>query len=417
MQSFLAIDPHSHFSLQNIPFGIISRPNKTEPSVATIVGDQVIDLAVLHQHQLLAGADDLFNQPTLNKLMAQKRPFVRQLRQTIQTLLSADNTILRDNATLRQQAIHPVQTVTLHLPVAIGDYTDFYSSRQHASNVGEMFRGKDNLLLPNWLHLPVAYHGRASSIVLSGTPIHRPQGQIMPKGANTPIFSPTQELDFELEMGLFIGQGNQLGQPIPIGNANDHIFGFVLANDWSARDIQRWEYRPLGPFLAKNFATTISPWVVTTDALEAFRVPLPTQDPPPLPYLQTDQDYLYNIQLEVYLQTEHMTQPHCISRSNMQHLYWSTNQQVAHHAITGCNMQTGDLLASGTISGNTPDSYGSLLELTWRGQRPLSLPTDHPPRTFLEDGDTLTLTGWCQGDDYRVGFGEASGQILPAIKL
>jgi fumarylacetoacetase len=307
--------------------------------------------------------------------------------------------------------------VTLHLPAEIGDYTDFYSSREHASNVGAMFRDPAKALLPNWLHLPVAYHGRASSVVVSGHDIRRPYGQTLPEGATEPVFGPSRAMDFELEMGFFVGPGNELGRPIPIEQAAGHIFGLVLVNDWSARDIQSWEYRPLGPFLSKNLATSISPWVVPLDALEPFRCPGPVQEPRPLPYLQSQGDWAFDIHLEATLQGETMAEPAVITRSNFRYLYWNMAQQLAHHTITGCNLRPGDLLASGTISGPTPDSYGSLLELTWRGARPFILPDGRGgtvSRRFLEDGDRLTLTGWAQGEGYRVGFGEVSGRLLSA---
>jgi fumarylacetoacetase len=302
----------------------------------------------------------------------------------------------------------------MEVPVDIRDYTDFYSSRQHATNVGMMMRGPENALTPNWLHVPIAYHGRASSIVISGTDLHRPCGQTKADGASAPSFGPSRNLDFELEMGFFVGPGNELGQPIPIVAAREHIFGMVLVNDWSARDIQKWEYQPLGPFLAKNFGTSISPWIVTLDALEPFRIPSPVQDPAPLPYLQTTGPQAYDINLEVYLQTAKMDRPYRISTSNARHLYWNIAQQLAHHTINGCNLEPGDLLASGTISGPHPDSYGSILELAWKGTKPLQLPNGEQ-RTFLEDGDRVTMTGWCQGPGYRVGFGEVSGKILPAL--
>jgi fumarylacetoacetase len=300
----------------------------------------------------------------------------------------------------------------MHLPVAVGDYTDFYSSKQHATNVGSIFRDKNNPLLPNWLHLPVAYHGRASSLVVSGTPIRRPYGQIKLPGEAAPRFGPSGELDFELEVGYFIGKGNALGEPIPIRDAHQHLFGFVLVNDWSARDVQRWEYVPLGPFLAKNFSTSISPWVVPFAALQPFRVPGPKQDPTPLPYLICTEDAAYDINLEVKLQTGAMTEACIVSRTNFKEMYWSTSQQLAHHTVTGCNLRTGDLLASGTLSGNEKGSYGSLLELTWAGQEPLQLPNGEQ-RSFLEDGDTVILTGYAQGDGYRIGLGEVRGTILP----
>ena len=412
LDSFLPIPPDSHFPLENLPLGVFSAPGGL-PRVGTRVGDMVLDLAALVEHGYFDGTvlqgEPVFAQPALNRFMALGRPAWRAVRARLQELLSADNGALRDSPVL-EQVTWPAAQVQMHLPAEIGDYTDFYSSAYHAGNVGRMFRPDREPLLPNWKHLPVAYHGRASSVVLDGTPIRRPQGQILPPGADSPVFGPSRELDFELEMGFFVGPGNVLGQPVAVGEAEAHIFGLVLVNDWSARDIQRWEYRPLGPFLAKNFATSISPWVVTLEALEPFRTPGPEQEPQPLPYLQQPQPRSYDIQLQVTLQSAQMAEPLVISRSNARHLYWSMAQQLAHHTVTGCNLRPGDLLASGTISGPTPDSLGSLLELSWRGQRPLHLPTGET-RTFLEDGDTLTLSAWCEGEGYRVGFGEVGGRI------
>jgi fumarylacetoacetase len=313
---------------------------------------------------------------------------------------------------LLARVLAPKAEVEMLLPADIGDYTDFYSSREHATNVGTMFRGADKALQPNWLYLPVAYHGRASSVIVSGTDVRRPCGQSKPDGAAAPLFGPSRALDFELEMAAFIGPGNELGRSIPISTAEKHLFGMVLLNDWSARDIQAWEYVPLGPFLAKNFATSISPWVVPMEALSPFRTAAPRQDPPPLPYLHSDDRATYDIHLEVYLQDEKMTQPQRICTSNFKFLYWTLAQQLAHHSITGCNLRPGDLLASGTISGPTPDSYGSMLELAWRGSRPLNVGGES--RTYLQDGDRVTMTAWCQGDGYRVGFGEVTARILPA---
>ncbi|RMI20619.1 MAG: fumarylacetoacetase, partial [Calditrichaeota bacterium] len=295
----------------------------------------------------------------------------------------------------------------------IGDYTDFYASKEHATNVGSMFRGKENALMPNWVWIPVGYHGRASSVVLSGTPIRRPVGQTKPEDSDHPVFGPSRLLDFELEMGFFVGPGNALGEPIPIEKAEEHIFGLVLVNDWSARDIQKWEYQPLGPFLAKNFATSISPWIVPLDALEPFRCPGPPQEPEPLPYLRQNQPGAFDIHLEVYLQSERMDSPTRICQTNFRYMYWSMAQQLTHHTITGCNLRPGDLMASGTISGPTPDSYGSMLELAWRGTRPVPI-SPGETRSFLHDGDTVVMTGWAQGNGYRVGFGELRGKILPA---
>ncbi len=413
--SFLSIAPDSHFPIHNLPYGIFSRPGEL-PRAGVAIGEWVLDLALLEyggffDHPLLRGFTP-FSQATLNGFMALGRPAWQVARRIIQNILSVDNPTLQDDAELRGRALHPRAQVQMHLPAHIGDYTDFYSSKEHATNVGVMFRGRDNALMPNWLHLPVAYHGRASSIIPSGTDIYRPYGQIILNDNTTPTFSPSRMMDFELEMGFFIGPGNTLGRPIPIDTAPEHIFGLVLVNDWSARDIQRWEYQPLGPFLSKNLATSISPWIVPLEALEPFRTTGPTQDPPPLPYLQSIGNWAYDIQLEVHLQSEQMDSPIPICRSNFRHLYWNMPQQIAHHTITGCNLRPGDLLASGTVSGPEAGNYGSLLELTWRGEKPISLPTGEQ-RRFLMDGDRVTLTGWCQGDGYRIGFGEVSARLLP----
>ena len=350
---------------------------------------------------------------SLNELLALGRPAWRKVRETLQKLLSAETATLRDDETLRERVFHRQSDVVMQLPAKIGNYTDFYSSYHHAYNVGTMLRGPENALMPNWKWLPVAYHGRASSLVVSGTDVRRPQGQNKPPDAGAPLFGPTKSLDYELEMAFLIGPGNSLGQPVPVDRALDHIFGFVLMNDWSARDIQAWEYQPLGPFLAKNFCTSISPWVVMLEALEPFRKPLPRQDPEPLPYLRAKNDFTFDIQLEAKLQTAKMKSPHSITQTNFQNLYWSVSQQLAHHTVGGCNLQPGDLLASGTISGQTEESRGCMLELTRRGANPLKLP-NRETRKWLEDGDTLKITGWCNGDGYRIGFGEVSGKILPA---
>ena len=413
LASFLDIPSTSHFPIQNLPFGIFSTPG-TAPRVGVRIGDWILDLTVLEKHAFFGPhlqGKNVFARPRLNALMALGKPAWHEARTVITHLLRAETPTLRDNPDLRGAALIPIQTTTLHLPAEIGDYTDFYASRQHATNVGIMFRGRENALMPNWLHLPVGYHGRASSVILSGTDIHRPQGQTFPAGASAPVFGPSRRLDFELEMGFFTGPGNPPGTPIPVEQAEDHIFGLVLVNDWSARDIQAWEYQPLGPFLAKNFATSISPWVIPLEALEPFRLPGPIQDPEPLPYLRPPANGSFDIHLEIHLQTAQMDAPQVISRSNFKHLYWTMCQMLAHHTITGCNLRPGDLLASGTISGPTVDSYGSMLELAWRGERPLQLSSGET-RSFLEDGDRVTLTGWCQGEGYRVGFGEVSAAIL-----
>lgn len=416
LESFLPVSPNSHFPIQNLPYGVFKPLAGGNPRVGVAIGAYVLDLDVLHDagffsHTIFASHNP-FNQSSLNALMALGRDAWREGRATIQNLLRAETPTLRDNAALRERAFVRQSDAEMLMPVQVGDYTDFYSSREHATNLGTMFRGAENALPPNWLHLPIAYHGRASSLVLSGTEIRRPRGQIKPPDSAAPIFSATRALDFELEMGFFIGGGNALGEPIPVERAEEHIFGLVLVNDWSARDIQTWEYQPLGPFLAKNFATTISPWVVTLDALEPFRCASPTQSPTPLPYLQSSGE-TFDIQLRVGLQTARMDERATICESNFRHLYWNMAQQLAHHTVNGCNLRTGDLLASGTISGPTPNSYGSLLELAWRGARPIQL-TNGETRSWLQDGDQVTMTAWCQGDGYRVGFGECSGIILAA---
>lgn len=413
-QSFIPVSPESHFPIQNLPYGIFSPAAGGLPRAGIAIGDYILDLAQLEQYGLLE--TDFFSQSSLNAFMAAGADVWLAVRAALQHLLDEHTSTLRDNAELRQKLFFPQSQVIMHLPAQIGDYTDFYSSREHATNVGVMFRGPENALMPNWLHLPVAYHGRASSVVISGTDIHRPYGQTIRDGADAPTFGPSRLMDFELEMGFFVGPGNALGHPISVNAAPDHIFGLALVNDWSARDIQKWEYQPLGPFLAKNLATSISPWIVTLAALEPFRCSSPLQAPPPLPYLQSQGDWAYDIHLEVQLQSAQMTAPAVIARSNFRTLYWNMCQQLAHHTITGCNMRPGDLLASGTISGPTPDAYGSLLELTWRGSRPLALPNGET-RKFLEDGDRLTLTGWAQGDGYRIGFGEVTGRLLSPLPL
>ncbi len=409
-------DSRTPFPIQNLPWGVFARPNG-QVTCGVAIGDYALDVGLLESQHLLPplGQDrPLFAASSLNRFAAAGRKTWRQVREHLSTLLDADEPRLRDDDELRNTALVPLDRIDMRSPFRIGDYTDFYSSREHATNVGTMFRGKDNALQPNWLHLPVAYHGRASSVVISGTPIERPSGQTKPDPDGPPTFGPSRAVDFELEMGVFIGNGNELGRPIPIEQAESHLFGMVIVNDWSARDIQRWEYVPLGPFLAKNFATSISPWVVTFDALEPFRCASPTQDPPPLPYLRSPRaDAAFDIQLQVDLQTAKLDEPFTVCRSNFRYLYWSLAQQVAHHTVTGCNLRPGDLLASGTISGATPDSLGSMLEIAWKGERPLELP-DGSTRTMLADGDTVIMSARCHGPDYDIGFGEVRGTVLPA---
>ncbi len=419
LRSFIDVAPDSHFPIQNLPFGYFRRHDNGGLHVGVAIGNYVLDLSdIAHRDQLMLPAWSLASTTFLGEaqdlyvLMMLEPRCWRDLRLRASQLLRHDNPELRDNLALRTHTLLPQENVTMHLPVRITNYTDFYSSREHATNVGIMLRGPDNALMPNWLHLPVAYHGRASSVVVSGTDVTRPCGQTKADDAAAPTFGPSRSLDFELELGTLIGQGNELGKPIPVAQASEHVFGMVLVNDWSARDIQKWEYQPLGPFLAKNFATSISPWVVTLDALEPFRVAGPKQDPEPLPYLRSSGNWTYDIQLEVWLQSAKMPEAARISASNSKHLYWNICQQIAHHTVGGCNLQTGDLLASGTISGKAPDSLGSMLELAWKGTRPITLPGGET-RVFLQDGDRVTMTGWCQGDRYRVGFGEVTGRVLP----
>ncbi len=417
LRSFIEVPRDSHFPIQNLPFGIF-QSKEGKPRVGVAIGDLIVDLSVLEElgHFRLPefGDRQVFTEDSLNAFLTLGRPAWRKAREILQHLLSADTGTLRDDAKLRDRVFHVQKDVVMQLPARIGNYSDFYSSYHHAHNVGTMLRGPENALMPNWKWLPVAYHGRASSVVISGTDVRRPSGQTRPANASAPVFGPSKSFDYELEMAFLIGPGNSLGKAVPIDRATDHIFGFVLMNDWSARDIQAWEYQPLGPFLAKNFCTSISPWVVTLEAVEPFRKPLPPQDPEPLPYLRAKDDFTCDIHLEAHLQAASMDAPHIITRTNFQNLYWSIAQQLAHHTVNGCNMQPGDLLASGTISGPTEESRGCMLELTWRGANPLKLPNGET-RKWLEDGDRLTITGWCEGDGYRVGFGEVSGRVLPAV--
>jgi fumarylacetoacetase len=418
LRAFIEVDAAGHFPIQNLPFGAFRPRGGGGVRAGIRIGDFALDLRAVEE---LGWFDDCAHLPRgtfagggLDCFLALGRPAWREARAAVSKLLRADNPQLRDDAALRNRLLLPVSTIDMQLPATIGDYTDFYSSREHATNVGVMFRGKDNALMPNWLHLPVAYHGRASSIVPSGTPVRRPCGQMLPEAARPPVYGPSRELDFELEVGFLTGPGNALGEPIPIGRAEEHIFGLVLVNDWSARDIQRWEYQPLGPFNAKNFAASVSPWVVSLDALEPFRCAGPAQDPEPLPYLRTKQRGSFDIQLEVWLQPGGATQATRIAASNFRHLYWSMAQQLAHHTVTGCNLRPGDLRASGTISAPDEGGYGSLLELAWKGTRPVSI-AGGGARTFLEDHDTVTISGWCERGGVRIGFGEVAGSVLPAL--
>ncbi|XP_017555053.1 fumarylacetoacetase [Pygocentrus nattereri] len=416
--SFIKVDESSDFSYHNLPYGVFSTRDNPRHRIGVAIGDQILDLSVikhLFNGPVLGQHQDVFDQPTLNAFMGLGYDAWREARKYVQMLLAANESTLRDDAHLRGRAFVDQSSAVMHLPAEIGDYTDFYSSKDHATNVGIMFRGKENALMPNWLRLPVGYHGRASSVIVSGTPIRRPQGQMRPDPTKPPVFGASKQLDVELEMAFFVGSGNKLGEPVPIEKAHEHIFGMVLMNDWSARDIQAWEYVPLGPFLGKNFGTTISPWVVPMEALTPFVEANAVQDPQPLPYLQHQDPYTFNINLFVSIKGEGMREAATICKSNFKYMYWTMKQQLAHHTVNGCNVRPGDLLASGTISGPDPESFGSMLELSWRGSKVIDLGGGES-RTFLKDGDEVTITGYCEGRGYRVGFGQCQGKILPALQ-
>jgi len=414
--TWLDVPPTHEFSMANLPFGVIRHYNQNpENRIAVAIGDMAFDLAAVTRMGLMDRLGDETRasllKPTLNDLFAQGNETVEAVRHQVRALLSSDGQ--GEIRHLINRLFARKGMFSSRLPIAVGDYTDFYSSEQHARNVGTMFRGADNALMPNWKHVPIGYHGRAGTIVVSGTPIVRPWGQLKLDGSDMPIFGPSRRLDIELELAFVIGQESRHGCPVGIATANDHIAGFALFNDWSARDIQQWEYVPLGPFLGKSFASTMSPWIVTTEALKPFRVHGVPQSPDPLPYLRTHAPSFYDIQLEVSLATATISEPHVISRTNAKELYWSSVQQLAHQTSNGCHVRTGDVLASGTISGPEPSGFGSLLELAWRGTKPIELPNGER-RSFLQDGDAITLRGWADGKDGRVGFGECRGTILPA---
>jgi fumarylacetoacetase len=414
LRSFIPVDASSDFPIQNLPYGVFSAKDGLAPRVGVAIGDYVLDLWELEQDSRLdVGELGVFAGSNLNSFMALGPKVWSRTRARISELLRHDHPELRDNDELRQRALVPMADVKLCLPIAVSGYTDFYSSKEHATNVGTMFRGKDNALQANWLHMPIGYNGRASTVVVSGTKVRRPRGQLKPADAALPSFGPCKRLDFELEMGVVIGQSSPMGKMLSEAQAEEMIFGFVILNDWSARDIQQWEYVPLGPFQAKAFATSISPWIVTREALEPFRMHGPAQDPTPLPYLRQAQPNNYDLNLDVALRAVQMNEPANICRTNFKYMYWSSVQQLVHHASSGCAMNVGDLLGSGTISGPEEHARGSLLEISWNGTEPVDL-ADGITRTFLEDGDQLVMRGWCQGDGYRVGFGEVEGTITPA---
>jgi len=399
------IPPTSDFTLHNLPWGIFSMPGES-PRVGIAVGDHILDLSKVGELGLFDFDASVFYEDVLNPFMALGKEVTSRARTQVQGWLKSKDGPLTNRPDLFEDRL----TATMHLPVRIGDYTDFYSSIEHATNVGKLYRDPDNALLPNWRHLPVGYHGRASSIVVSGTPIRRPSGQVKTKAMDRPEFRASQNLDFELEMGFLIGQDSTLGEPIPVGQAEDYIFGLVLFNDWSARDIQKWEYVPLGPFLGKNFASSMSPWVVPLEALEPFRIAGPVQDPEVLPYLRSEGLNNYDLHLEVSITPKDGPET-IVSRSNFGYMYWNMAQQLAHHTVNGCNVRVGDLMASGTISGKDAASYGSLLEISEGGKKPFLL-ADGSERTFLEDGDTVVMRGWGEKDGVRVGFGAVHGQVI-----
>lgn len=413
-KSWIEVSPNSDFPIQNIPFGVFMA-HDDHVSIGTRIGDTAIDLAALHQlgyFNDISLPEDVFLQDTLNDFITLGRPTTRQVRNRVAELFDANNSELQAKTEHHEEILFKVEDLQMLMPVFIQDYTDFYSSREHATNVGIMFRGAENALMPNWLHLPVGYHGRSSSIVVSGENIRRPMGQMLPAGADAPVYGPSKAMDFELEMGFITSDGKPLGERITTGEAEEYFFGMVIFNDWSARDLQRWEYVPLGPFLGKNFGSTISPWVVSFDALEPFRTQKPKQNPQPLPYLECAENTSYDIKLEVYLQPEG-GEENLISESNHKYLYWTMVQQLAHHTVNGCNINAGDLMASGTISGPEPSNYGSMLELSWKGEKPLKL-KDGSERVYLLDGDTVIMRAYCDNGTQRLGFGEVRSTILPA---
>lgn len=409
-----ANQPSCPFPLQNLPYGVFRAP-EGKGHCCVAIGEFLVDLSTLEGAGLLdlGCQPGLFGQASLNRLMAQGEQVWRIVRKRITELLAKNgDPALRDNDALRRDAIHSQAGASMLMPFEVSEYTDFYAGKNHAENVSQILRGERELA-PNWLSMPIAYNGRASSIVVSGAGIRRPLGQIKPQDADLPILSPTRQLDFELELGAVIGTPSPVGQPLRMSDAQKMIFGFVLLNDWSARDIQAWEYRPLGPFQSKAFATSISPWVVTSEALEPFKVMAQQRERPLLPYLQETGPTLYDIDLEVGLAPGGIGQATVISRTNYRQLYYSAPQLLTHHAIGGCGMRTGDLLGSGTISGMEPDSFGSLLELSHGGREPIRL-SNGEMRSFLEDGDRLTLSGTAHGADYCIGFGKCTGRVLPA---
>tara|TARA_B100000963_G_scaffold69138_1_gene57563 strand:+ start:651 stop:1922 length:1272 start_codon:yes stop_codon:yes gene_type:complete len=414
LESWVAVPKDSDFPIQNLPLGIF-KTDSLEPRVGVRIGDSILDLKTLH---VLGYLDNLpftldeFDTSVLNRLMKKGKLATRRLRDRISDLLNKENTELQNNAHHVEQVLIDEAFAEVLMPIEIGDYTDFYSSREHATNVGTMFRDPNNALLPNWLHIPVGYHGRSSSVIPSGQNIYRPKGQTKPNEDQGPVFGPSKMIDFELEMAFVTFDGKPLGESITTAEAEDYIFGMVLFNDWSARDIQKWEYVPLGPFLAKNFASSISSWVVSLDALQPFCVDTPNQEPEVLDYLKFEGKKSYDIHLQVSI-TPESSEETIVCNSNFKYMYWNMAQQLAHHTVNGCNVRGGDLLGSGTISGPTPDSYGSMLELAWKGTRPVPM-SDGTERKFIQDGDTVIMRGFCKNDKVRLGFGEVASKLLPS---
>lgn len=414
LTSWLEVDPKSDFPIQNLPFGIF-KTQSSSPRIGVAIGGNVLDLAILNKlgyFDNLRIDNSVFTNQYLNDFIALGKSTTIAVRERISSLLNSNNAELRDNKEAQAKVLQYISNVQMQMPVRIGDYTDFYSSIDHATNVGTMFRDPQNALLPNWKHLPVGYHGRSSSIIISGTDFHRPKGQTKPNDTEPPVFGPCRSLDFELETAFIIGKATELGDNVTTAAAEEHIFGMVLFNDWSARDIQTWEYVPLGPFLAKNFASTISPWVVTIEALEPFRTAGYKQEPKVLPYLEYAGDKNIDITLDVFIQPENAEET-LVSHSNYKFMYWTMEQQLAHHTVNGCNVNIGDMMASGTISGPAPESFGSMLELSWRGTKPLKL-KDGSERKFINDNDTVIMKGYCEKDGVRIGFGECKGKVLAA---
>jgi fumarylacetoacetase len=414
LTSWIDVASQSDFPIQNLPFGIF-KTQSSSPRIGIAIGDQVLDLAILNKLGFLENLkidNSVFTNQYLNDFIALGKQTTRAVRERVSNLLNKDTAELRDNKEVQAKVLHKISNVQMQMPVKVGDYTDFYSSIDHATNIGAMIRDPNNALFPNWKHLPVAYHGRSSSIMVSNTNFHRPKGQTKPADAELPTYGACKLLDFELETAFIIGKQTQSGESVSTDNADEYIFGMVLFNDWSARDIQTWEYVPLGPFLAKNFASTVSPWVVTLDALEPFQVKGYDQEPKVLPYLQYKGDKNIDIHLEVAIQPENAEET-VVCKSNYKYMYWTMQQQLAHHTVNGCNINIGDMLGSGTISGPTPESFGSMMELSWRGTKPLKL-KDGSERKFINDNDTVILRGYSEKNGIRIGFGECTAKVLPA---